>query len=629
MPDLLRTSLSGMLAFQRALEMTGHNIANANTPGYSRQVAEFGTRGGQDVGVGFIGAGTQITTIKRVYDQMLGEQWRTATTGQARFDTLSTLAARLDTLLADPTTGLNSGLQAFFQSVQDVANDPGSIAARQALLGEAQGVTQRFQALDQRLAESEAEVNQRISFSVDNINRLAESIADVNNKIARAGGLAGNQPNDLLDQRDSLIRALAEEVSVNTALQDDGTMNVFIGSGQTLVIGSQVSRLAVQGSEFDPTRLEVVYQGSGGNSPLGSSMSGGTLGGLIDFRTQMLDPTRQSLGRTATAFVHSFNEQHAAGMDLRGALGEDFFGLAPPTVLYSGNNSGSGTAAASVTDLSALTGDDYILSFDGAVYSLANHATGQAVPMSGSGTPADPFVAAGMSISVGGAPAAGDQIMIRSSADATGSLGVLIADSQAIAMAAPTRTLASNSNLGTAAVSAASVVAIDDPALMTAAVIEFTSPTTYSINGAGSFAYTDGTPIVVNGSEFTITGSPLAGDRFTLEANFGASGDNRNGLLLGGLQSINVLDGGTVSIMSSYGELVAGVGSSTHQIQANLEAQNVVAKNAEEAHLANSGVNVDEEAANLIRYQQAYQAAARVVGIVNTLFESLLNATGR
>jgi flagellar hook-associated protein 1 FlgK len=618
-----------MLAFQRALEMTGHNIANANTPGYSRQVAEFGTRGGQDIGVGFIGSGTQITTIKRVYDQMLGEQWRTAMTGQARFDTLHTLSSRLDSLLADPTTGLNSGLQAFFQSVQDVANDPGSIAARQALLGEAQGVVQRFQSLDQRLAETEAEVNQRVAFSVENINRLAVSIADVNNKIARSGGLSGNQPNDLLDQRDALIRSLAEEVSVNTALQDDGTMSVFIGSGQTLVIGSQVSELAVQGSEFDPTRLEVVYRGSGGNTPLGSNMSGGNLGGLMDFRSQMLDPARQSLGRTATAFVQSFNDQHTSGMDLRGALGQNFFSIAPPTISYSSNNSGAGTAAATVSDLATLTGEDYVLTFDGAAYSLANLTTGQNVAMTGSGTPADPFVADGLAITVGGAPAAGDQLMIRSASNAAESLGVLVSDSQSIAMAAPTRTVMSNSNLGNATIGPTKVVDISDPSLLATTVIQFTSPTTYSINGAGSFAYTDGAPIVINGSEFTVSGSPLAGDRFTLEANFGASGDNRNGLLMGDLQSQNVLDGGTVSIISSYGELVAGVGSATHQIQANLDAQTVVTKNAEDAHLSNSAVNVDEEAANLIRFQQAYQAAAQVVGIVNTLFESLLNATGR
>ena len=219
--------------------------------------------------------------------------------------------------------------------------------------------------------------------------------------------------------------------------------------------------------------------------------------------------------------------------------------------------------------------------------------------------------------------------MIRSASNAAESLGVLVSDSQSIAMAAPTRTVMSNSNLGNATIGPTKVVDISDPSLLATTVIQFTSPTTYSINGAGSFAYTDGAPIVINGSEFTVSGSPLAGDRFTLEANFGASGDNRNGLLMGDLQSLNVLDGGTVSIMSSYGELVAGVGSATHQIQANLDAQTVVTKNAEDAHLSNSAVNVDEEAANLIRFQQAYQAAAQVVGIVNTLFESLLNATGR
>jgi flagellar hook-associated protein 1 FlgK len=618
-----------MLAFQRALDMTGHNIANANTPGYSRQVAEFGTRGGQDIAGGYIGAGTQITTIKRIYDQMLGDQWRNATTGLARFDMLNALASRLDTLLADPTTGLNTGLQAFFDSVQDVANDPGSIAARQALLGEAEGVTQRFKALDQRLDETEAEVNQRIRLSVENINRLAVSIADVNNKIARAGGFSGNPPNDLLDQRDALVRSLSEEVSVSTALQDDGSLNVYIGSGQTLVIGSDASTFAVQGSQFNPTRLEVVYQGSGGNTPIGSSMSGGTLGGLLDFRSQMLDPTRQSLGRTAVAFAQSFNAQHVTGMDLNGELGRDFFSIAPPAVLYSSFNTGSPTASATVTDLSTLSGDDYVLSFDGSSYSLSNQATGQPVTMTGTGTAGDPFVAEGISIVVGGAPAAGDRMSIRSASDAPGTLGVLVTDSQAIAMAGPTRTLASIANLGNASISPPTVVDVTDPGLLTTAVIQFTSPTNYSINGAGSFAYIDGDPIVINGSEFTLSGSPLVGDEFTLEANYGASGDNRNGLVLGDLQSLNVLDGGTVSVMSSYGELVAGVGGATHQIQANLDAQSVVAKNLEDAHLSNSGVNIDEEAANLIRFQQAYQAAAQVIGVVNTLFESLLNATAR
>jgi len=618
-----------MLAFQRALQMTGHNIANANTPGYSRQVAEFSTRIGQSAGFGYIGGGTQITTIKRIYDAMLGEQLRTSTSGQARYSVMNTLASRLDTMLADPNTGLSTGLQSFFGALQDVANDPSSTPARQALLADANGVAQRFHSLDQRLAETEKEVNQRISLAVADINRLASSIAEVNDQIARASGISGQPANDLLDRRDVLVRDLAAQVSVSTALQDDGTLSVFIGSGQTLVIGTSAKQLAVRGSEFDPTRLEVTYQGSSGNIQLDSNLTGGTLGGLLDFRRQMLDPSRQSLGQTAVAFVHSFNEQHRSGMDLRGALGGDFFGIDSPDILHSASNTGSGTVSATVSDLSTFTGEDYILQFDGAAYSLTRASNGQPVAMSGSGTLADPFVAGGMSMTVGGSAAAGDRMMIRGAVNAAGSINTLISDPQAIAMAAPTRTSASIGNIGDASISPATVVDRNDPALLTSAVVQFTGPNTYSINGAGSFAYTDGAPILINGSEFTVSGTPQSGDQFTLEPNFGAVGDNSNGLLLADVQSAGLLDGGTVSISSNYSQLVAGVGGTTRQVQANYDAQNVVLANVESAQLAKSGVNLDEEAANLIRFQQAYQAAAQVVSVASTLFDALLNATRR
>jgi len=629
MPELLRTSLSGMQAFQRAMEMTAQNITNANTPGYSRQVAEFTARPGVNASSGYIGSGTQISNVKRIYDVMLGDQLRTATTGFARFEVMGTLSSRLDSLLADPNTGLNAGLQSFFGAVQDVANDPGSIPARQALIGEAEGVAQRFRALDQRLAETGSEVNQRIAQSVDDINGLASAIADINDKIALAGGRGGQQPNDLLDQRDRLVRRLGEQVSVSTVLQDDGTMSVFIGSGQTLVIGTEAKELTVQGSRFDPTRLEVAYKGTVGNTPLDTGLAGGTLGGLLEFRSEMLDPARQSLGQTAVAFAQSFNEQHASGMDLRGALGADFFGIDSPATLYASTNSGSGTAVAAVTDLGGLTGEDYVLTYDGAAYNLTRASNGQSVAMSGSGTAGDPFLVEGLSIEVGGAPTVGDQVMIRSGRGMAASMSVLISDPQAIAMAAPTRTLQSSNNLGDASISATTTVDPANPALLTTSVIEFTGPTTYSINGAGSFNYVDGDPITINGTQFSISGVPRAGDRFTLEPNFGASGDNGNGLLLGDVQASGILDGGDVSIIENYGQLVSGIGSATRQIQSSLDAQSVVLSNVEGEQLARSGVNLDEEAANLVRFQQAYQAAAQVVAVVSTLFDTLLSATRR
>lgn len=629
MPDILNTSLTGMLAFQRALAVTSHNISNANTPGYSRQVTDFSARVGSGEGGLYIGGGTEIARIRRMYDAMQVEQLRTSTSGFARFNTLDNLATRIDTFVADADTGLNSSLQSYFNAMQDLGNDPSSIPTRQALIGEAQGLAAKFQSLDSRLGELEAEVNERVELTIADINRLAAGIADLNDRIALASN-APSPPNDLLDQRDRLVTELSEHVSVTTNLQDDGTISVFIGSGQSLVLGGLAQTLGVGGSEFDMTRMEVYYVSPSGNTPLDTSTTGGNLGGLLEFRSRMLDPARQSLGQTAVAFAQSMNQQHASGMDLRGNLGGDLFSVADPTVLPSNRNTGTPTAAVTVTDLGQYSGVNYTLEYDGASYTLTRNDTGAAVPMTGTGTTADPFVAEGLSIDVtGGAPAAGDRLLIRSAQDAAGTLQSVVSDPQTLAVAAPTRSSGSLSNTGNAAISPTAVTDPTDPALLASAVIEFTSPTNYRINGAGNYTYTDGDPIVINGSEVTITGSPLAGDRFTIEANYGASGDNSNALLMTGVQSNGILDGGSISINENYGRLVSSVGATTHQIKAGRDAQGVVLANAEDAVLATSGVNLDEEAADLIKYQQAYQAVAQVVSVANTLFDSLLNATSR
>ena len=629
MGDLLTTSVTGMLAFQRALAVTGHNIANVNTPGYSRQITEFSSRPGQASGSGFIGSGVQITTIRRVYDALLAQQLRTSITGQARLGMLGGLAGQIDGLLASPDTGLSPALQTFFNSVQDVANDPASLSACQLMVGEADGLVQRVQGIDARFREIDDEVNGRLRQAIDDINRLASSIAEINDQIVVAQGRTGQPPNDLLDQRDSLISELAGQIGVSTVPQDDGAINLFIGSGQTLVIGTQARTLGVRGSEFDPLRLEVVYKNSGGDTPLDTGLTGGTIGGLLDFRSQMLDPARQMLGETALALAIEFNAQHASGMDLRGALGGDFFALGPPTVLSSSGNTGLGVISANITDAGALAGTDYIMEYDGAAYSLRRADNGQAVVMTGSGTVADPFLAEGLSMTVSGAPVAGDRFMILPARDTAAGLSVAVSDAQSIAIAAPTRTLAGSSNIGDAVISPSEIVDRNDPGLLTTSLIEFTGPNTYSINGAGAFAYTSGDPIIINGSQFVISGIAQTGDQFTLEANLGGSGDNRNGLLLGQIQSRGILLGGTVSISDNYGRLIADVGGTASQIQANLSAQNVILTNIEDTISSKSAVNLDEEAARLIQFQQAYQAMAQVVAITSTLFDTLLGAVRR
>ncbi|MGB5738316.1 MAG: flagellar hook-associated protein FlgK [Woeseia sp.] len=629
MANLLSTSLSGMVAFQRALEMTGHNIANVNTEGYSRQVADFTTRPGQQTGVGFIGSGTQITTVKRIYDSILGSQLQSSTTSYARFAAMNDLSTRLDTLLADPSTGLNVQLQSFFNSVQDIANDPASLPTRQALLGEADGLVLRFAELDRQLGGMDSELNQRMSAAVSEINQITDSIARLNKQIVVGQAQAGQPPNDLLDQRDLLVRDLSSLVSVNTIMQDDGSMNVFINSGQNLVIGSESRALGTRASEFDPTRVEVTLLGQNGSTPLGNSISGGTLGGLMEFRDQVLDPARRALGETAQAMALTFNEQHASGMDLYGNLGGEFFSIDPPTVYVSRDNTGTGTAAATISDLGALTGSEYVLEFDGASYSLTRADNGQPVTMTGTGSAGDPFVAEGINIVTGGAPASGDRLLIRPSINGAKTISRALTDPQALAMAAPTRTAASLDNIGSGKISPSAVVDRNDPGLLNDYVIEFTGSNTYTVNGAGSFTYTSGDPITIGGSEFAISGEPSIGDQFTLEANTAASGDNRNGLQLANLQAVGILDGGTISINESYGQLVTNVGSTTRQVQANFEAQGVVLENAENAMLAKSGVNLDEEAANLLRFQQSYEAMAQVISIASQMFDTLLNATRR
>ncbi len=626
MGDLLTTSVTGMLVFQRALAVTGHNIANANTPGYSRQISEFSTRPGLGTSRGFIGNGVQITTIKRVYDALLTQQLRTSITGQGRLDMLGSLASQIDGLLASPDTGLSPDLLAFFNSVQDVANDPASLSARQVMLGQADGFVQRLQGIDARFREIDNEVNGRVQQAIGDVNRLASSIAEINNQIVLARGRTGQPPNDLLDQRDMLISELAAQIGVSTVRQDDGAINVFIGSGQTLVFGAAARTLGVRRNEFDPSRLEIVYKSSGGDVPLDTGLTGGAIGGLLEFRSQMLDPARQMLGETALALAIEFNAQHASGMDLRGALGGDFFALSPPTILLSSANTGLGNINASVTDAGALAGTDYIIEYDGATYSLRRADNGQGVVMTGSGTVADPFLAEGLSITVSGAPAAGDQFMILPARDTAIGLSVIVADAQSIAIAAPTRTLAGSSNIGDAAISRSEIVDRNDPGLLTTSLIEFTGAATYSINGAGSFVYVSGDPIIINGSQFVITGIPQTGDQFTIEANLGGSGDNRNGLLLGQIESRGILQGGTVSINDNYGRLIADVGSTASQIQANLRAQNVILVNIEDTISSKSAVNLDEEAARLIQFQQAYQALAQVVAVTSALFDTLLGA---
>lgn len=625
MADLLSTGISGLLSSRIALDVTGHNISNVNTDGFSRQRATFDARTPLQTGPFFVGQGVETSAIERIFSQFLVDGLRSATSGESRLSAFDEIATRFDNLLADRSIGLQPALSGFFAAVQDLANNPSDTAARTALLGQANALADRFNGIGREMERIDADLNRRIGDNVNRINELGRSIASLNAEIqVSAASSPSNRPAaDLLDKRDGLLKQLAGVVGVDAVVQDDSSINVFVGSGQALVLGNRSNQLAAVANPFDPTRTEVAVASTG--VVVSAQIGGGELGGLLDVRRDLVDPARAQLGRTAAGLALAFNEQHRAGMDLNGAMGGDFFRIPGPIVTGLAGNSPGLSLNASISDIGAVTQFSYILAFDGTAYSLTR-SDGAAIAMTGTGTAVDPFVADGLSLSIAGAPAAGDRFQIRPVQAAATGLDVAITQTNRIAAAAPMRTLADAANSGTGIISAPRVVDATDPALLTPLTIAFTAANTYQINGAGAFAYTPGSTISVNGLEFEISDNPAPGDVFTVVPNSGGVGDNANALRLGEIINKGVLDGGATSIGSGFGQLVAQVGASTAQARIGLDAQTALRNQAQQAQQSVSGVNLDEEAANLLRFQQSYQASARVIAIADTLFQTLLGA---
>ena len=630
MGDFLSTGISGLLAFKRALDVTSHNIANVGTEGYSRQRAEFVTRTPSPTGNGYVGSGVSVATTTRSYDDLLAQNVRDASSTFSNLDTYTTYLEKLSNLFGNTTTGITASMSKFANALQDVANNPSSISSRQVLLSQAQSLTERLKNYDGQLASLDSQIEASLKSEVSDVSSISQSLAKLNVQISGAYAQTGQPPNDLLDQRDRLLDTLSGHIDVNTVKQADGSVNVFIGNGQSLVVGGNAATLQTTVDPYDPNRHGVALLTPGGIPvDITSNIKGGSLGGALDFRTQVLDPARNALGHISVGLADVINQQHRAGIDLNGQLGQDFFDVGGVQTLAKTSNTGSATLAVSRFSTSALTEGDYYLQKTASGWSMRREDTGATVSLSGTGTPSDPLVADGLSIVVSGSASTNDSFLVRPTRGATSGLTVAVTDPAAIAAAAPIKTIANGSNTGSGQISAGTVVNAANPNLRNTTTIQFTSPTTYSINGAGTFPYTSGSPVTINGVQFAISGAPASGDVFTVQDNTGGTGDNRNAQALYNSLSSKTLSGGTASLNDTTNRLIGNIGVMTQQAQANRDAQSVVKQEASNARDSVSGVNLDEEAANLIKYQQAYQAAAQLIGVANTLFDSLLAATHR
>lgn len=664
---VISIGISGLRAAQYGLITAGHNITNANTPGYNRQRILQTAETPLSLGLGFVGQGVRVTSIERLYSQVLNNQLSSSQSNVGELDAYNAQIEQLNNLLADADAGLSPALQDFFKGVQQVATDAASIPARQALVSSAQILVSRFNSVDARLAEISSGVNSQITSSVTAINAYARQIAELNQRIVLAQGTSGGQqPNDLLDQRDQQLSELNKLIGVKTTTSDDGSMNVFIGSGQQLVVGGIANSLVAMASTSDPERITVGISTANSSQEIAEFLlTGGSLSGLLRFRNESLDPATNQLGRVAASLAQTFNAQHALGQDLVGNIQgsanfeQDFFVMQPaaPKVIAHTNNGGTGVVTATFASPSNngtnfytnLTGSDYRLDYDGANYHVTrlsdnNVWASATLPIS--------LPSEGIAIQLSaGAINSGDSFLIEPTRDIAGNLtlnAAIAADPRLIAAALPVSTQIGASNTGTATITPPTVStgytapAAGSPAVFTYAagnlnvtglangtVITVTSggvSTPYTVAaGTVSFPYSSGATIAFNGISFQINGTPGANDTYTVNANTNGVADSSNAVLLGKLLTQNTMAGATATYQSAYSQLVSDIGNKSREIQVTQAAQQSLLDQSIADRNSLSGVNLDEEAANLLRYQQIYQASAKLVEIGSKVFETVLS----
>ena len=555
--SLLSIGTSGLITAQTSLSTTSHNISNINTDGFIRQRTQNVTQTPEFRGGFFVGSGVTVGGVERIYDSFIAENVRTFRSQEQQQATVLGFARQVDDLLGSPELSLSKGLEGFFDAVQEVSNDPTSVSTRQVLLTQADILANRFNTLDTQLDGLKDQVNSNLATNVLDVNVLSKGIAELNQAIFEASAGGSAVPNDLLDQRDQLINQLSSFVSVSTLNDANGAINVLVGSGQGLVIGNSSINLSIVPNGADPTLNDIAYGPSAIN--ITNQINGGSLGGLLSVRADVIVPAQTELDALAVGFVTALNDQHQKGITLNGTIGGNLF---LPTA------ADAGTIRIAITDPR-----DLAVAFP--------VATTTAVANTGSG-----------------------QVDI-TSIDAT--LPITLP----YLAANVTLTFNSTTNQYTVADGTDTATFAYNPATQSGIQVDLTTVTA---------AFT--TPV-----ELTITASgvPANGDVITI-GNSSAVGDNRNALALASLQTTKLLSAGTQTFGDAYGITVANVATRTNQAEIGQQIQQGLLNQTVARFEEKSGVNLDEEAANLLKFQQAYQAASQIITVSNTVFNTLLQA---
>lgn len=615
-----------------ALQVIGHNIANVNTAGYSRQSVEMRSAGYQQLGGFFMGRGVELGTVSRMHDAYLTREAQlSSSVASADSERLARLS-QLENLFPTGESGLGAAMNDLLNAWSDVASSPTNMAARAVVIGRGEEIASRLRDSAGQLDVLASSARQQVGDTVNNVNRLAEDIAKINQKILETQGSDG-EPNDLLDQRDQLIAELSQLVQVSTVNADDGRINVFVAGSQPLVLGSGAARLALVPDSTDGSQQRIHFQQGSASTELNAATLGGKLGGVMQFIDEDLKEVGNQIGRMALALATTVNTQHALGVDLKGGTGNNFF--VPPADaagLPASTNTGNAAMHAEVSDPTALQPSDYRISFTAGGVDIMRMSDGQI--SSFAGLPAD---LDGLSFQLdSGAAATGDSFLVKPFAAVARDMQMAVSAADRLAAASPVMVTPGSGNTGGMGIASLYAVApsanLTDPVTLTfLADGSFTatglgpgSPPPDNVGPPPSYNYTPGQPLQFNGWSLTLRGNPSAGDSFAITAASGANFQQNSGNAVGmlALRDLATFDG--VSLSNGYSAVLSDLGTRVQGAQFAASYSGQVAASNEAARVAVAGVNLDEEAARLLQYQQAYQAAAKFMQIAQGTFDTLL-----
>ena len=660
--SLMNVGVSALNANQQALTTVGHNIANVNTPGYSRQTVYTNALHGQNMGNGFIGKGVQVATVMRNYSALLNRQSNAANAIHAADTSRLQGLMQMQDVFKGGDGSLGAAVTNMMNAFVDVQAAPSDATGRNVVLTRMSELAARFHAASNMLEEQDYSTAQQLRNNALLVNDKASQVARLNNEISRALA-TGHQPNDLLDARDQVIREINQYVQTTQVAADDGSISLFVGGSQALVLGINSGQLSVEETKEYPgsQRMALYFSQPGGQQlELTAAMvGGGEIAGLLKFRNEDLAEGRNLLGRLAMTIGHELNLQNQRGLTLNGQQGGALFSL-PTTSTGYGNitgysNIGPGAATTQVMDASQLKPSEYRLIFEGSPLApvLTRMSDGKvfnatSTPPLNMGNLATGFDADGLRFIVPAATLAaavsGNSMLFKPFSTAASEIEALVHNPDELAAASALTANINKNNTGKLQLTQlgandfTGIPAAQDPVRLT---FDGAGQVTYQIYDhlsstwgpvAGSMDYVPGQALTINGWSITLTGTPAAGDTVDV-ANaldfgeaFRLNAGNAGAFL--DLRDKKVFDQGT-TLSDGFSAAMAVVGTRTQSVQLAKKLSSTVAKNLEMDRTAVSGVNLDEEAARLLQYQQAYQASSKVIQIAQSLFDSVLNAVGR